>query len=117
MAAIPNHPYALDELDPDSLEQGIHTLVYAYQKTRSTLIAWFVVHGAQALCRHPDYEGSDEERCAWHRTLSQWRWLAQQRHRSGYAEDNPGHVDPTVFDQTVWRGAVTACTGPMVIDP
>jgi len=87
MAAIPNYPYALDELDPEALELGIHTLVSSYQQTRSALIAWFVVHYAQALGCHPDYEGSDEERCAWHRTSSQWRWLAKEKHRSEHAED------------------------------
>ena len=86
MAAIPGHD-APEDLDPDSLEHSIHTLVHAYQTTRSTLTAWSVVRHAQALCSHPDYEGSDEDRCAWHRTSAQWRWLAEQGRHSGYAED------------------------------
>jgi len=68
---------ALEDLDPEALEHGIRCLLDTYQQTRSALIAWFLVHYAQTLCRHPDYEGSDEERCAWRRVSVRWRWLAQ----------------------------------------
>ena len=86
MAAITGH-HALDDLDADSLEHCIQRLILSYQRTRSTLTAWSVVQHAQALCSHPDFEGSDEDRCAWHRTSSHWRWLAEQGRRSGFAED------------------------------
>jgi len=68
---------AFENLEPEALENGIFALLASYQDSRSGLIAWFVVRYAQALCKHPDFEGSDEERCAWQRLAAQWRWLAQ----------------------------------------
>ena len=67
---------AFVELEPEALESGIRALVSSYQKTRSALIAWLVVRYAQALCQHPDFEGSDAERCAWRRLANKWRLLA-----------------------------------------
>jgi len=67
---------AFDALDPEVIERGIRFFMTAYQQSRSAMLAWFVVRYAQALCRHPDFEGSDEERCAWRRVARQWRVLA-----------------------------------------
>lgn len=67
---------AFDVLDPEAIERGIRYFMAAYQKSRSAMLAWFVVRYAQALCCHPDFEGSDEERCAWRRVANQWRLLA-----------------------------------------
>lgn len=65
-----------DQLDPDTLENGINLLVAQYQRTRSEMLAWFVVRYAQALSRHPEFEGSDEERCQLCRLSRQWQLLA-----------------------------------------
>lgn len=73
----------LDRLDPESLERGLYCLVRNYQATRSAMIAWFVVRYAQALCQHPDFEGSSEQRCAWRRLAAQWQWLAQTADTTG----------------------------------
>ncbi|MCB1800521.1 MAG: ATP dependent RNA helicase [Gammaproteobacteria bacterium] len=67
----------LDILDPEALERGFNSMVRAYQASRSSMIAWFVVRYAQALCCHPDADGGCEQRCAWHRLAAQWRMLAQ----------------------------------------
>lgn len=67
---------AFDALDPEAIERGIRYFMKAYQQSRSAMLAWFVVRYAQALCRHPDFEGTDEDRCAWRRVASQWRMLA-----------------------------------------
>ena len=66
----------LDQLDPDILKRGIRELVSSYQVSRSAIVAWSIVRYAQYLCCHPDFEGSDEERCGWYRLARQWRWLA-----------------------------------------
>lgn len=65
-----------DMVDPDSIERGIRYFIKAYQQQRSAMYAWFVVRYAQALCGHPYFEGTDEERCAWRRVAAQWRLLA-----------------------------------------
>lgn len=73
-------------IDPLELQFGLHKLMSAYQTSRSALRAWLVVHYAEAICQHPDFEGTDEQRCAYRRLASQWRWLAS---RGGRHED-PG---------------------------
>ena len=65
-------------LDPLDLQLGLHKLMEAYQASRSALRAWLVVHYAEAICEHPDFEGSDEQRCAYRRMARQWRWLARE---------------------------------------
>jgi len=83
MMMVLSHPAkAFETLDPEALEKGIHALVDSYQSSRSSLVAWFVVRYAQALCRHPEFEGSDDERCVWHRLAEQWRWLAQAPYKA-----------------------------------
>lgn len=67
---------AFNDIDPSELEFGLHSLLEAYQSSRSGLRAWLVVRYAEALCRHPAFEGSDEQRCAYHRLAQHWRWLA-----------------------------------------
>jgi hypothetical protein len=74
LQALPHNGF--ESLDPEALEIGIGALIPAYQAARSRSLAWFVVHYAQALCRHPEFAGSDEDRCAWQRLAGQWRWLA-----------------------------------------
>ena len=80
--ALPTNGF--ESLDPEALENGISALICSYQDTRSRRVAWFVVHYALALCCHPDFAGSDEERCAWRRLAAQWRWLA------GAPQQGPG---------------------------
>ena len=72
-------PPGQQQLDPDSLEQWLSILVAAYHRSRASLDAWEVSHCIQALIQHPDYEGSDEDRCAYGRLSRQWGWLAQSR--------------------------------------
>jgi hypothetical protein len=72
--AQPSHRF--ESLDPEALENGIRALICSYQHTRSRSVAAYVVCYARVLCSHPDFAGSDEERCAWHRLAGQWRWLA-----------------------------------------
>jgi hypothetical protein len=62
--------------DPEALESGLVALMQAYQSKRSALRAWLVVRYAEALCRHPEFDGGDEARCAYQRLARQWRWLA-----------------------------------------
>lgn len=68
------NPFAA--LDPQALELGLHRLLRTYQESRSALQAWLIVRYAEALCRHPDPEVGDEQRCRCHRLAGQWRWLA-----------------------------------------
>lgn len=63
-------------LEPEVLEREIRVLVEAYQRSRLALLAEFVAHYAQALCIHPGFEGTDQERCEWHRVSAHWRWFA-----------------------------------------
>lgn len=65
-----------NDLDPDALELAIRLLVNAYQRTRTRDLARSIVRYSQALCHHPEYEGTDEDRCAWHRLSRHWDWLA-----------------------------------------
>jgi len=78
-------PQGQQPLDPDSLEQWLTILVAAYQRSRASLDAWAVSHCMQALIQHPDYEGCDEDRCAYGRLSRQWGWLAQSHHCPGAA--------------------------------
>lgn len=75
---LPTCPCDTPSLDPDGLEHWLTTLVAAYQRSRAALDAWAVCHCMRALIGHPDYEGSDEERCAYTRLARQWDWLAQR---------------------------------------
>ena len=73
-------------LAPHDLQNGLESLLQTYQSSRSALRAWLVVHYAEALCRHPEFEGSDEQRCRYRRLAQQWRWLATG------GDDMPGSV-------------------------
>ena len=64
-------------LAPHDLQNGLECLLRTYQSSRSALRAWLVVHYAEALYRHPEFEGSDEQRCGYRRLAQQWRWLAR----------------------------------------
>ncbi|MDJ0739925.1 MAG: hypothetical protein QNJ91_09420 [Gammaproteobacteria bacterium] len=65
-----------DNQEPAALECGLACLVKAYQANRCRLHAWQVVRCAEALSRHPAFEGGDEQRCVYGRLARQWRWLA-----------------------------------------
>ena len=67
-------------LAPRDLQIGLESLLQTYQSSRSALRAWLVVHYAEALCRHPEFEGSDEQRCHYRRLARKWRWLATGKH-------------------------------------
>jgi len=74
-----------DALEADTLEQSIAKLVAQYQRSRSAMLAWIVARYAQILSRHPDFGGSEAERCAYCRLSQQWRWLAQASGGQGHA--------------------------------
>lgn len=82
MTALIHPSTAFETLEPEALKNGISVLLATYQDTRSGLVACFVARYAQALCRHPEFEGSYEERCAWHRMAGHWRWLAQAPYKA-----------------------------------
>ena len=69
-------------LDPVELRAGLEKLLQSYQCNRSPLCAWMVVHYAEALWQHPDFEGPDEQRCAYQRLAAHWRWRATLGGRS-----------------------------------
>jgi hypothetical protein len=74
-----------DALDVEFLQRAIAEMVASYQRTRSAMIAWFVVRYASALSRHPEFPGTEEERCAYCRLSRHWRWRAQSGRESGNA--------------------------------
>ncbi|MCB1773315.1 MAG: hypothetical protein KDI88_06830 [Gammaproteobacteria bacterium] len=73
--ALENPFLALSVTD---LQRGLDGLLQAYESGGSALRAWLVVHYAEALCRHPDFEGTDEQRCSYGRLAKQWHWLAHR---------------------------------------
>lgn len=83
-----------DQIDPSELEHGLTSLMQAYQHSRSALRAWLVVRYAEALYRHPAFEGSDEQRCVYHRLARQWRWLATAGDRTHRSADGSGSRQP-----------------------
>ena len=69
-----------ETLEPSVLERGISRLINTYQVTRSAFWAWYVASYAFALCKHPDFEGSDDERCVYRRMAKQWLLIAESVH-------------------------------------
>jgi hypothetical protein len=67
---------SLTRTEPEVLERGLAALMQSYTSSRSALRAWLVVRYAEALCRHPEFDGGDEARCAYQRLARHWRWLA-----------------------------------------
>lgn len=67
--------------EPETLLSNIHSFISAFQETDSTLFAWMISHAARALYRHPEYDGSAEERCVYRRMSKQWKMLAIQHMR------------------------------------
>lgn len=68
-------------IDPPTLKKGIDALVKAYQISGSSNIAWAVVDYSETLVRHPEFDGTDAERCMYTQLALKWRWLAQSRVR------------------------------------
>ena len=71
-----DHP-PFETEEPAALECGVACPVKAYQANRCDVHAWQIVRCAEALSRHPAFEGGDEQRCVYRRLARQWRWLAE----------------------------------------
>lgn len=63
-------------LAPQEIEACLGQLIRRYWTQRSMTIAAAVVQHIKALCEHPDYRGSWEERCAYRRLARHWNGLA-----------------------------------------
>ncbi|MEY6433788.1 ATP dependent RNA helicase [Thioalkalicoccus limnaeus] len=68
----------LDQLDPEILQRELGTLMRRYLGSRSAPMARAVAGHLEALCCHPEFFGSNDERCVYLRLVRQWRWLADQ---------------------------------------
>lgn len=81
--SLPARPVDTPPLDPDHLEHCLLSLVAVYQCRRAAPNAQAIARCVRSLIGHPDYEGSDEDRCAYRRLARQWDWLA--RHDADHA--------------------------------
>ena len=61
---------------PREIEIRLRSLIRGYVQQRSTAVAVAVARHIEALCAHPDYRGSWEERCALRRLAWHWNGLA-----------------------------------------
>ena len=68
--------YSTELYEPDRLLECMHDFIHAYQETGASSHAWMVYESADRLWCHPDYEGSDEERCLFRKLAGQWKMLA-----------------------------------------
>ncbi|AGA90807.1 hypothetical protein Thimo_2053 [Thioflavicoccus mobilis 8321] len=68
----------LDHLDPQTIQRRLGPLMRRYLSSRSAPAAHSVARHIEALCCHPDFFGTDDERCVYLRLVRQWRWLADQ---------------------------------------
>ncbi|HRY15897.1 MAG TPA: ATP dependent RNA helicase [Candidatus Competibacteraceae bacterium] len=59
---------------PREIEFRLRQLIRAYSKRSSIDLAVSVAWHIEALCAHPDYRSSWEERCAYRRLA--WHWSA-----------------------------------------
>ncbi len=64
------------QLAPREIEVRVGSLIRGYLHHRSTAVAVAVARHIEALCAHPDYRGSWEERCALRRLARHWNGLA-----------------------------------------
>ena len=69
-----HHPQ--HQLAPQEIEVRVGSLIRGYLHHRSTALAVAVARHIEALCDHPDYRGSWEERCAYRRLARHWNGLA-----------------------------------------
>lgn len=65
-----------DNYEVDELVSNIHAFVNAYQVTGATLFAWLIHRAASQIWLHPEYEGTDEERCTYRKLSKQWKMVA-----------------------------------------
>jgi hypothetical protein len=68
-----HHPQMLARPGNRNPVGAAHSRVFA---DRSTAMAMAVAQHIEALCAHPDYRGSWEERCAYRRLARHWNGLA-----------------------------------------
>lgn len=73
MNARPSPPQLLT---PQDIEARLGHLIRGYLIRRSTATAATIARHVEALCAHPDYRGSWEERCAYRRLARHWNGLA-----------------------------------------
>lgn len=69
-------PQIMAKLAPTEIENRLGQLIRGCLSQRSAVMAFEVMHHIEALCAHPDYHGSWEERCAYRRLAQHWRGLA-----------------------------------------
>lgn len=86
---------------PREIEIRLGQLIRGYLKRRSTALATAVVRYIEALCAHPDYCGSWEERCAYRRLARHWSGLAW------IAADRPDR--PSIASCVTIRRSVASC--------
>ncbi len=67
---------SLHSLPPPEIKAQLNQLIRRYLERRSTVTAAAVVRHLEALCAHPDYRGSWEDRCAYRRLARHWNGLA-----------------------------------------
>ena len=60
----------------EELVSNIQAFVHAYQVTGATLFAWMIHRAARQIWEHPEYEGTDEERCTYRKLSKQWKMVA-----------------------------------------
>lgn len=63
-------------LAPREIETQLGQLICECLNRRSIDLAAAVVQHIEALCAHPDYRGSWEERCTYRRLARHWNGLA-----------------------------------------
>jgi len=80
------YEFLVEVYEADKLLEYIHDFIHAYQETGASIYAWMVYQSANKLWRHPDYEGSDEDRCAFRKLSNQWKMLALS------PQDEVGHA-------------------------
>lgn len=76
----------LVQIKPESLEQRLGTLMRRYLRTRSPALARLVVRHIEALCAHPGYHATPEQRCVYRKMAAHWRCLAARNTRREYPQ-------------------------------
>ena len=69
----------VDQLDSEIMEKDLEFIMRQYQENRSPLLAKRVLNQIEALCNHPFFHGSDEQRCCYRRLAQQWRHFASEQ--------------------------------------
>lgn len=73
------------QLDSEVIERDLEFVMMRYQKNRSPSLANKVLQYIEALCNHPYFHGSDEQRCTYRRLAISWRHIAGKQIATGRA--------------------------------